>query len=176
MKTKITALVLASALALSACAQNGEDNSWGMGNKQTVGTGAGAILGGVLGSKLGGGSGKLWMTGAGALLGAFAGSSVGKSLDESDKMAHEKAMGQAETGPLNQPVTWNNPNGHSGSVTPTREGHEANGNVCRQYKQTIVVDGQSQSATGVACQNSDGTWSLQNANGGSNGGGGDSDQ
>jgi len=44
-------------------------------------------------------------------------------------------------------------------------------------KQTIVVDGQSQSATGVACQNSDGTWSLQNGNGGgSNGGGGDSDQ
>jgi surface antigen len=164
MKTKIIALVLTSVLALGACAQNGEDNSWGMGTKQTVGTGAGALLGGVLGSKMGGGSGKLWMTGAGALLGAFAGSSVGKSLDESDKMAHEQAMAQAETGPLNQPVKWDNPNGHSGSVTPIREGHQAGtGNLCRQYKQTIVVDGQSQSATGTACQNSDGTWTLANS-------------
>ena len=129
----------------------------------------GAILGGVLGSKLGNGSGKLWMTGAGALLGAFAGSSVGKSLDESDKAAHEKAMADAETGPLNQPVTWNNPNGHSGSVTPIREGHQAStGNLCREYKQTIVVDGQSQSATGTACQNSDGTWTLANSGSDSN--------
>ncbi len=167
MKTKMMALFLASTLALGACAQNGEDNSWGMGTKQTVGTGAGAILGGVLGSKMGGGGGRLWMTGAGALLGAFAGSSVGKSLDESDKVAHERAMSQAETGPLNQPVRWDNPNGHSGSVTPVREGHQnGTGNLCRQYKQTIVVNGQSQSATGTACQNSDGTWTLQNAGGG----------
>jgi surface antigen len=172
MKTKIIALALASVLALGACAQNGEDNSWGMGTKQTVGTGAGAVLGGVLGSRLGGGGGKLWMTGAGALLGAFAGSSIGKSLDESDKMAHEKAMSEAETGPLNQPVKWDNPNGHSGSVTPIREGHQAStGNVCREYKQTIVVEGKSQSATGTACQNSDGTWSLANGGGSS-----DSDQ
>ena len=178
MKTRIIVLALTSALALSACAQNGEDNSWGMGTKQTVGTGAGAVLGGVLGSKLGGGGGRLWMTGAGALLGAFAGSSIGKSLDESDKAAHEKAMEQAEDGPLNQPVNWNNPNGHSGSITPTREGHQAgSGNLCRQYKQTIVVDGQSQSATGTACQNSDGTWQLVNSTSGSgSSGGNDNDQ
>jgi len=122
MKTKIIALSLASVLALAACAQNGDQNSWGMGNKQTIGTGAGALVGGILGSKVGSGSGRLWATGAGALLGAFAGSSIGKSLDESDRLANQNAMNQAETAPLNQPITWNNPNGHSGSVTPIREG------------------------------------------------------
>jgi surface antigen len=183
MKSTTIALVLTSALALSACAQNGEDNSWGMGTKQTVGTGAGALVGGILGSKVGGGGGRLWATGAGALLGAFAGSSIGKSLDESDKAAHEKAMEQAESGPLNQPVNWSNPNGHSGSITPIREGRQANtGNPCREYKQTIVIDGQAQSATGTACQNSDGTWSLVNgtpksgSGSNSNSGSGDSDQ
>ena len=176
MKNKTAALVLVSTLILGACAQNGEDNSWGMGTKQTVGTGAGALLGGVLGSKIGGGGGRLWATGAGALLGAFAGSSVGKSLDESDKAAHEKALDQAESGPLNQPVNWNNPNGHSGSITPTREGRQAStGNLCREYKQTIIVDGQSQSATGTACQNSDGTWVLQNSGGGGSKSNSDSD-
>src|ERR1700734_3307451 len=104
MKTKTAALVLISALTLSACAQNGEDNPWGMGTKQTVGTGAGAVAGGLLGSQLGGGSGKLWATGAGALLGAFVGSSIGKSLDQADLAAHQQAVEQAETGPLNKAV------------------------------------------------------------------------
>lgn len=164
MKTKIIALALTSVLALGACTQNGEENSWGMGNKQTIGTGAGALVGGILGSRVGGGSGRLWATGAGALLGAFAGSSIGKSLDESDRLANEHAMNEAETAPLNQPITWNNPNGHSGSVTPIREGrNNATGNVCREYKQTIFIEGRSQTAYGTACKNDDGTWTLANS-------------
>ena len=164
MKTKILALVLISTLALSACAQDGSQNPWGMGTKQTVGTGAGALVGGILGSKMGGGSGKLWATGAGALLGAFAGSSIGKSLDQADMAYHQQAVEQAETGPLNKTVDWNNAeSGHSGSVTPIREGHvQGSGQLCREYKQSINVDGKSQTAVGTACQNSDGTWTLQN--------------
>ena len=164
MKTKILALVLISSITLSACAQNGEQNPWGMGTKQTVGTGAGALVGGILGSKVGGGSGKLWATGAGALLGAFAGSEIGKSLDQADMAYHQQAVEQAETGPLNKTINWNNAeSGHSGSVTPVREGHvQGNGQLCREYKQTINVDGKSQTAVGTACQNGDGTWTLQN--------------
>lgn len=167
MKTKAAVLVLASMLILSACAQNGEDNPWGMGTKQTVGTGAGALAGGLLGSQIGGGSGRLWATGAGALLGAFAGSSIGKSLDESDRMAHEQALAQAETGPMNQPVTWNNPNGHSGSVTPIREGEQAStGLPCRQFRQAIMIEGQAQTEVSTACQNKDGTWSPESQDSG----------
>ncbi len=164
MKTTILTLALISTLALGACAQNGESNTWGMGNKQTVGTAGGAVLGGVLGSNIGGGKGQLWATGAGALLGAFVGSEIGKSLDSADKMYHQQAIEKAYGAPLKQSINWNNPqNGHSGSVTPIREGHQAStGNLCRQYKQTIVVDGRSESATGTACQNSDGSWTLAN--------------
>ena len=163
MKTKIIALALTSVLALGACAQDGGQNSWGMGTKQTVGTGAGALIGGILGSRVGGGSGQLWATGAGALLGAFAGSSIGKSLDESDKMANERAMTQATSAPLNHAITWNNPNGHSGSVTPIREGRQHDtGNICREYKQSITIEGHAQVAYGTACRNSDGTWTIAN--------------
>src|ERR1035437_1411363 len=119
MKTKILALALVSSMALGACAQDGSSNSWGMGTKQTVGTGAGALIGGILGSKVGGGGGRLWATGAGALLGAFAGRSIGKSLDQADIAYHQQAVSQAETGPLNKTVNWNNPDsGHRGTVTP----------------------------------------------------------
>ncbi len=77
---------------------------------------------------------------------------------------HQHAAKRAEAGPLNKTVTWSNPNtGHSGTITPIREGRQAStGNLCRQFKQTVIVDGQSQSATSTACRNSDGTWIFQN--------------
>lgn len=164
MKTKLISLVLISALAVSGCAANGQQNAWGMGNKQTVGTGAGALLGGLLGSKVGKGDGQLWATGAGALLGAFVGSSIGKSLDQADMAYHQQAFERAYSAPLNEPITWSNPeSGHSGSVTPVREGRQAStGGLCREYKQTIIVDGQSETAYGQACQNADGSWKLVN--------------
>lgn len=164
MKTKILALALIPALALGACAQDGSGNPWGMGNKQTVGTGAGAILGGLFGSKVGKGSGQLWATGAGALLGAFVGSEIGKSLDQADIAYHQQAVERAYTAPLNQEITWNNANsGHRGSVTPIREGRQAStGNLCRQYKQTIIIDGKAETANGTACQERDGSWTLAN--------------
>lgn len=164
MKTKFTALALAAVLSLTACSGTGQQNPWGMGDKQTVGTAGGAILGGILGSKVGGGSGKLWATGAGALLGAFAGSEIGKSLDRADMAYHQQAVERAYAAPLNKDITWNNPEtGHRGVVTPVREGREtASGHLCRQYKQTIYVDGKSQTAYGTACQEADGTWTLKN--------------
>lgn len=164
MKTKILGLAVVSMLALGACAQNGTGGLWGMGTKQTVGTAGGAVLGGVLGSKVGKGNGQLWATGAGALLGAFVGSEVGKSLDQADMAYHQQAVERAYSAPINQTVSWNNPeSGHSGSVTPIREGRQAStGNICRQYKQTIVIDGRAEEAVGTACQNRDGTWTLAN--------------
>ncbi len=162
MKSKFIALALAAVLSVSACAENGQQNTWGMGNKQTVGTGIGALAGGFAGATIGKGKGQIVAASAGALLGALAGSSIGKSLDQADMMYHERAVQQSYSAPLNQPINWNNPeSGHSGTVTAVREGTKGS-SLCRQYKQTIVVDGQAQTAYGTACKESDGTWTLQN--------------
>ncbi len=163
MKTKLTTLAVASVLLLTGCAADGS-NPWGMGNKQTIGTGAGAVIGGILGSNVGGGKGQLWATGAGALLGAFVGSSIGQSLDQADRMYHSQATEKAYSAPLGETINWNNPeSGHSGSVTPIREGRQAStGSVCREYKQTIVIDGKAETAIGTACKQADGTWVLAN--------------
>lgn len=163
MKTKILALAVTSALAVSGCVQNGQVNPWGMGNKQTIGTGSGALIGGILGSRVGGHEGRLWATGAGALLGALVGSEIGKSLDRADMMYNEQAMTKAYTAPLHQTITWNNPeSGNAGSVTPVREGRTAQGNVCREYHQKIIVAGRTETGVGRACQESDGTWTIVN--------------
>jgi len=57
------------------------------------------------------------------------------------------------TAPIGETISWNNPeSGHSGSVTPTREGQTDSGDYCRQYKQSIVIDGQVETAYGTACK------------------------
>ena len=160
------AAVIAASIALTGCAADGSGgagNPWGMGNKQTVGTGAGALIGGILGSKVGGHDGKLWATGAGALLGAFAGSEIGKSLDRADMQYHQQAVSSAYRAPLNEQIAWNNPqSGHRGYVTPVQEGHTTSGALCRKFKEAIFIDGEAQTAYGTACQQPDGSWRIQN--------------
>jgi surface antigen len=159
MKKSILSMVLVSALALTAC----ENTLGSMGTKQTVGTGGGAILGGLAGSQIGGGSGRLWATGAGVLLGALVGSEIGKSLDNADRAYAQQANQRALSSPIGQQISWNNPNsGNYGYVTPINDGRDANGNYCREYTQTIYVGGRQETGKGTACQQSDGTWKIVN--------------
>lgn len=149
---------LALALGLSAC----QTDSWG--TKQTVGTGAGAVLGGLAGSQIGGGSGRLWATGAGALLGALAGSEIGMSLDRADRMYMGDAQSKAYSAPIGEPIVWNNPeSGNHGTYVATREGtNKTTGRYCREYQQTVYVGGKQESAYGTACQQPDGSWEIVN--------------
>ncbi len=162
MKRTLLSLTLIAALGVSGCAAQGEQNAWGMGNKQTVGTLGGAALGGILGSNVGGGKGQIAATAIGTLLGAYAGSSIGKSLDRADMQYHTGAVAQAYDAPLNQQINWNNPDsGNYGTVTPIRAGtNTTTGAVCREYRETITVGGQQETAIGQACKNPDGTWTV----------------
>lgn len=164
MKRTVLSLALVAALALSGCAANGEQNTWGMGNKQTIGTLGGAALGGIVGSNIGNGKGAIAATIVGSLLGAYAGSSIGSSLDKADMQYYQQAEQRAYSAPLNQQINWSNPeSGNSGTITPVREGTNAStGAYCREYRQTIMVGGQQETAIGRACRNPDGTWTVVN--------------
>ncbi|MDP2123834.1 MAG: RT0821/Lpp0805 family surface protein [Parvibaculum sp.] len=146
----------AVALALAACDQSGI-------NKQTVGTVGGAVAGGLLGSQVGGGSGRLWATGAGVLLGGLLGSEIGKSLDRADQAyLGQTTYNALETGRTGQPVQWRNPDsGNYGTVTP-QAAQQYSGQTCREYSQTIYVEGRSQTAYGTACRQPDGSWQIRN--------------
>lgn len=149
-------IMLLSTLGLGAC-----ETMDGSNTKQIVGTGSGALIGGILGSKVGGGSGQLWATGAGALLGALAGSEIGKSLDSADRGYSSKATHKAYEAPVGETISWNNPDsGHYGTITPTKDGYSSSGRYCREYQQTVVVGGKKESAYGQACQQPDGSWEI----------------
>lgn len=152
----ILTCLVALSFGLTAC--QGMD---GIGTKQGVGALGGAALGGLAGSQIGGGKGQLIAVGAGTLLGALAGSEIGKSLDRADMMYAERATSRAYTAPIGQSVSWNNPqSGNYGTVTPVNDYTANNGSYCREYQQTIYVDGQAQTGNGRACRNADGTWQI----------------
>jgi surface antigen len=145
------------AVALVGC-QNSQ-----YGEKQTGGALVGGALGGLLGSQIGGGSGRLAATAGGAVLGVLLGSEVGKSLDRADRMYAERSYQQAQSAPVGQQITWSNPqSGNYGTVTPVRDGRDQGGNYCREYQQTVTVGGQTQQAYGTACRQPDGSWKVMN--------------
>lgn len=162
MKKFIMVSVLAAGLAMSGCAQTGAgaNNTF---SKQNIGLASGAVIGGVLGSQVGGGSGQLWATGAGALLGSLAGSSIGQSLDRADQMYMQRATQTAHSAPVGETIQWNNPeSGHSGTITPTRDGTTKSGRYCREYQNTVTVGGRKENAYGTVCQQPDGSWEVVN--------------
>jgi len=133
------------------------------GANTVVGTIAGAVVGGVAGSQFGHGSGKLAATAFGTLLGAFVGHKVGESLDQADQAAAQQAAQRAYQAPIGQQITWTNPDsGHSGTITPSREGNDASGNYCREFQQTVTVAGNTEQAVGTACRMPDGSWKIVN--------------
>ncbi len=158
MKNLAVLMMVVSTLALSAC-----ETYQGAGNKQLIGAGSGALLGGLLGSKIGDGSGQLWATGAGALLGALAGSEIGRTLDKADRGYMSQATYEAQSAPVGEPISWNNPeSGNSGEVIATKDGYSESGKYCREYQQTIFVGGKEETAYGNACQQPDGSWEIVN--------------
>jgi surface antigen len=144
---------LAGALVLGACSN--------VPSKQDQGAIVGASAGALLGATVGSGSGQVLAAAAGLMIGALVGQSVGKSMDEQDRLAMAEAEGEAVRAPLGETIHWQNPNsGHSGTVTPTREGTTESGRYCREYQTTVLIGGKSEEAHGIACRQPDGSWQI----------------
>jgi surface antigen len=156
--------VAALSLLLAGCTNAGNGPGEFGANKTTLGGLLGAAGGAVAGAQFGKGRGQLAAVAAGTLLGALVGSEAGKSLDRADQQYAWRAQQQAQAAPIGQTIVWSNPDsGHSGQITPTREGHiPATGEYCREYQQSVRVGGQTQRAYGTACRQPDGSWRVVN--------------
>ena len=153
----ITTIVLSAPFAVTAECKN----SSGSGN-EVVGTLLGAALGGLVGSQIGGGSGNKIAIGAGVLAGGLFGNNIGRSLDCRDMEYHDDtAQSALETHRTGSTSQWTNPDtGHSGTVTPVETYQRADGVYCRDFEQTISVEGETELAQGTACRQDDGTWQV----------------
>ena len=124
---------------------------------QTTGTVVGAVAGGLIGSTIGGGTGRTVATAIGIVAGGLIGNQLGAALDEQNRQRAMQAEYRAlQTG---QTTYWRDPQGrpYYGEVAPGRT-FQSSGNVCREYTHTVYVDGRPEVLTGSACRRADGTW------------------
>ena len=152
---RIGILVILLAFVLAGC------ETTQPGQKAVIGGLGGATVGGLLAAGLGASPAAI----AGSvILGGLVGGAIGDRMDAADKRhANEAAVRAMETAPSGQSVTWQNPDTrHAGSVTPTRTYQTANGQYCREYQQTVIIDGKQQQSYGTACRQADGSWKIVN--------------
>jgi surface antigen len=127
--------------------------------KTAIGGFGGAATGGLIAAAAGGGGAGI---AAGVIGGALLGGLVGNMLDQRDKEMQAKAASQAlEKSPSGKSVAWQNPDtGHAGTVTPTHTYQTAQGTYCREYQQTVTIDGKKENSYGTACRQPDGSWKI----------------
>lgn len=80
-------------------------------------------------------------------------------MNEHQQRALEDAQIRATRTPIGVPIRWNNGDAY-GTVTPTRDGRDADGRYCREFQQKVKVGGQKSQAYGTACRQPDGTWQI----------------
>jgi surface antigen len=133
-------------------------------DKQTLGGAIGVISGSVLGSKLGGGTGRIVSIVLGSFAGAVAGSYIGKQMDLQDLEYYERTSQYTlEHMPTGQVQSWHNTNtGNWGTFKPTKTFQTAQGSICREYQQKIMLENNEHSGYGTACRAENGNWELIN--------------
>lgn len=128
--------------------------------KQDVGTITGGVAGGLLGSTIGGGSGRYVAIAAGTLAGAYIGGAVGKSMDDTDKLKMNQAL---ESNNIGQPAYWkNNRTGTNYQVVPTKNVTVDGNQYCREYRTIADIGGKKREVYGTACRQPDGSWQAAN--------------
>ena len=161
MKITLRPLLLLSALFLTPQAWADCDRS-GTSGQEVMGTLVGAALGGLVGSQIGHGSGRKVAIGAGVLAGGYLGNRIGNKLSCKDQEYHyDTTQSTLEYKPTGGTAAWVNPDtGASGSVTPTGTYISQSGLPCRNFTQTITVDGQREDIQATACRQQNGTWQI----------------
>jgi surface antigen len=93
-----------------------------------------------------------------AMGGGLIGGSIGNGLDSAERRSALEAEYRAlEHTPSGQVVTWRGDNGRYGEVVAAQP-YRVGSQDCRQYKHTVITNGESRVGRGTACRNPDGSW------------------
>ncbi len=133
-------------------------------DNEVLGSVIGAIGGGVIGHQVGRGSGQALATFAGVLLGSVVGGQIGRDLDEAERLKLASTTQYAlENQRSGTRTVWDNPDRRvCGVVVPRPAFKNELDQYCREFQQTIVIDGNKQNAYGTACRQPDGQWKIAN--------------
>ena len=124
----------------------------------------GALIGGLVGNALGRDGGRAGATIAGVIVGGTVGAALTSRLDCQDRSyAYKTYYDGFNSGRPNSVHEWRNPsNGHYGSFRVRDYYNDPDGFRCANYTQQIFINGRPEAASGRACQQPDGTWTIVN--------------
>ena len=136
-----------------------------------VGTGLGAVVGGVIGNQFCHGSGRTAATIGGVILGGIAGNAIAKDAckdDRHDAYYYNNTYYDAFDSDDEREYEWRNPyTNNYGYVTPGDyydDGYQGYEGPCREFSQRVFIDGLPETAYGVACRQNDGSWRIVSGN------------
>ncbi|NND00439.1 MAG: hypothetical protein HKN85_09680 [Gammaproteobacteria bacterium] len=69
---------------------------------------------------------------------------------------HNQAL---EKNKIGETASWSDPDGSKHTVTPTATYYQGDA-PCRDFRQTVEIDGQTEIMVGKACRQPDGSWKL----------------
>ncbi|MDD9878344.1 MAG: RT0821/Lpp0805 family surface protein [Magnetovibrio sp.] len=149
----------AVAISVSGCAESVQQVK-SMNWAELGGTLGGAALGGYTGAQFGGGLANTIFIASGVFVGGAAGYIGARMLDPSDQAAYDRTVRQAlNEAPDGRVVRWQNPQtGRSGIFRSVASYTRSGGQVCRQYRSSVVFDDGVFNGGGTACQQADGRW------------------
>ncbi len=94
-----------------------------------------------------------------AMGGGLIGGTIGSQLDEADRrtalQAEYRALEYSQAG---NTVDWKGASAGVSGVVIAAQPYRVGSQDCRQYSQTVSLNGQKQTARGTACRNPDGSW------------------
>ncbi len=128
-----------------------------------LGTGLGAIAGGVVGSQIGRGGGRAVATGVGVVTGAVIGNQVGQSIDNANRSNYPLSPSYSydpDGTPFSAGYVPYTANYVAPPAMPPIYVDPSAGTYCRPFSQEILIDGQRQESYGTACLQPDGTWRV----------------
>ncbi|MCZ6771610.1 MAG: RcnB family protein [Proteobacteria bacterium] len=127
-----------------------------------TGIAGGALIGGVLGNTIASGRGRTGATLAGIVIGGAVGAALTRDLTCEDRSYAYRAYSDGlNSGSPNSEYQWRNPEtGNHGTFQVGDYNNDPDGFRCTTYTQQIFVDGRPQTASGRACQQPDGTWTI----------------
>ncbi|TBW40972.1 hypothetical protein EYW49_02105 [Siculibacillus lacustris] len=127
--------------------------------KPTLGSVAGSLTGGLIGTKGGKAAHRPTSPEAAALADAWAGTELGRRLDERDRqIAAEAEFDALETGAAGAARDWQNPaTGRRGTVTPGAP-YSVNQYTCRDYVDVVTIEDRPEAHRATACRQPDGSW------------------
>ncbi|MDD3370602.1 MAG: RT0821/Lpp0805 family surface protein [Alphaproteobacteria bacterium] len=100
-------------------------------------------------------------TNLGIVLGAWADPEIHAAMNDTDRKRNSLAERRAMNAPSGQILTWKSPaSGNSGTIMAVKDSYNNSGYFCREFQQTVTVEGKEKHGGSMACQQGDGSWKI----------------